>query len=290
MFRQLHFPQGLARLSMSKLILIAILTPSIAFIAWEIFEHRFIQAGIIITTAVIVLGASAFTFTLFGIIKKVQHELIGQSKKIAVLEERERIALEMHDDLAQVLGSITARLKALDMLAKDGRREELTEHIAQIQRIVQESYADVRECILGLKTFMTKDGDFLKAVSDFIISFSRQNGISIELTGKENYAKIPATAEVQLIRIIQEALCNIRKHSGAARAFVKFEQEGGNLNVTVEDHGHGFDMSHLQDKYCMQFGLKAMKDRAEIAGGSLKVLSWPGEGTRVTVQIPREGK
>jgi signal transduction histidine kinase len=92
--------------------------------------------------------------------------------------------------------------------------------------------------------------------------------------------------EVQLIRVVQEALSNVRKHARAARAGVRLERVGEFARLTIEDDGQGFDPTHVARGQWPRFGLQSMRERVESVGGSFTIESTPGQGTKVTVQIP----
>ena len=102
----------------------------------------------------------------------------------------------------------------------------------------------------------------------------------------EGQLQVSPIAEVQMIRIIQEALTNIRRHAGAQSAAVTLRAAGATLEVTVRDDGRGFDPAHVSRGYWPQFGLQAMRERAESIGGSLTVESCPGEGAVVVARFP----
>jgi signal transduction histidine kinase len=100
-------------------------------------------------------------------------------------------------------------------------------------------------------------------------------------------AEFPGDVSIQINRIIQEALTNVRKHAQANRAWVRFAQEGDTVCITVEDDGQGFDPDQLTGEGRQYFGLQIMRERAEGVRGSLELISQPGQGTRVVLRVPR---
>ena len=292
----------LPSLSLGRLQWIAIVTPGLLVIVWEFLSHFYIHRVLVsdvylfmVTAVALALGAVVFTLALFAIIERMQQELVARNRQVAVLEERDRIAMETHDGLAQVLGGITARLKAIGELARLGRFEELEEHTRQTEQVVQGAYADVREYILGLKTPVARGLEFMDALRQFLHSFSQQHRLPVELIANREALQLPPPTEVQLIRIIQEALSNVRRHSGTDRAWVRFDKGEGSVTVTIKDNGRGFDPSSVETMPVGHLGLQAMRQRAESVGASLEVLSRPGEGTRVVVVLStnsqgREGR
>jgi len=211
---------------------------------------------------------------------KIQH--------LAILEERERIAREMHDGLGQVLGYVNTKTLAVARLLEVGKVDEARIQVAQLEGVAKDVYADVREAILGLRTTLDRERDIVAALRKYVAGFEQQSGIHVELDVSEwpPEPSLPLAAEVQLIRIVQEALANIRKHARARRAIVRLVGECGTARLSVIDDGCGFDPSRLDREGCPRFGLKTMRERAEGVGGTFVIASRVGVGTRVTVSIP----
>ncbi|MBI4321510.1 MAG: GAF domain-containing sensor histidine kinase [Chloroflexi bacterium] len=206
---------------------------------------------------------------------------------VAVLEERERIAREMHDGLAQVLGYINTKTQAVRNFLDAGQREQADRHLRELETTVQEVYADVREVILGLRSSALLQRGMVPALKEYVTRFSHLSSVEAELHVHNGIAAClsPAT-EVQVIRIIQESLTNIRKHAKARHAWVRICQADDDVQIVVEDDGQGFDVSNLKRGDGPRFGLQTMKERAESVNGTLEVLSAPEAGTRVVVRIP----
>ncbi|MBI4219691.1 MAG: GAF domain-containing sensor histidine kinase [Chloroflexi bacterium] len=209
----------------------------------------------------------------------------------AVLLERERIAREMHDGMGQLLGYINTQTIAVKaLLARgdiDGARAELT----SMEEIARDLYADVREGILGLRAAGRRSEGFFPAIGEYITRYSEMSGIDvrIETNSGAGDMRLTPTVEIQLMRIVQEALTNVRKHSGARTATVSFDRDDGELRVVVSDDGHGFDAAKVRSTGWPRFGLQTMKERAEAVGGNLQIESGSGRGTSVRVCIPVGG-
>ncbi len=214
--------------------------------------------------------------------------LYHENQDLAILQERERIAREMHDGMAQLLGYINTQTIAVKKFLSDGRLKEATEELTKMEEIARDLYADVREGILELRTAAQSKDGFIPALREYITRYIEMFGIqvSIKESSKAKSIKLPPAMEIQLIRIIQEALTNIRKHSGATKALVSVEGDNGHLLTTITDDGHGFDMDNLPLTKKPRFGLHTMRERAEGVGGTLKIHTAPGQGTRVEVQMP----
>jgi signal transduction histidine kinase len=216
------------------------------------------------------------------------HRRVGA---LAVTEERERIAREMHDSLAQVLGYANTKAQAAQVLLRNGQPERADAQIGQLAEAARAAYADVREGILGLRTSLGQDRGLLDALRAYLEQWQTQSGIAAELTTipAEGFApRLAPSAEVQLLRIVQEALANVRKHAGASRVAVRLREVDEAVEAVVEDDGAGFEPAALGPAAFPRFGLATMRERAEAIGGTFAVDSALGEGTRVSIRVPTE--
>lgn len=206
----------------------------------------------------------------------------------AIAMERERLAREMHDTLAQVLGFVNTKSQALQELLTQGKLEAARDQVDQLTALSQELYADVREVILGLRAAISSEKSLLPTLGDYVQAYTKQSGIETQLVvenGASELSFAPAV-ELQLIRIVQESLTNIRKHAHAPHALVRFAVVDGHAEMRIEDDGRGFDPGHIARGDWPQFGLQSMRERAESVGGAFVVVSRPGVGTQIVVQIP----
>jgi signal transduction histidine kinase len=214
-----------------------------------------------------------------------------QLHALAVTEERERIAREMHDSLAQVLGYVNTKAQATEALLGSGQTEKAVAQLGQLSAAARSAYADVREGILGLRTSLGENRDFIPTLRDYLVQWQEQSGVEAEMLTEPAAAfdpRLSPHAEVQLLRIIQEALANVRKHASATRARVRLVMENGMVAASVEDDGVGFDPEALGRATVPRFGLSTMRERAEAIGGTLTITSLPGGGTAVVARIPVE--
>jgi signal transduction histidine kinase len=214
-----------------------------------------------------------------------------QLQAMAVTEERERIAREMHDSLAQVLGYVNTKAQATEALLENGQTERAVVQLAQLSAASRAAYADVREAILGLRTSLGEGREFVETLRDYLQLWQEQSGVAVSLRIEPEASFVPGLsphAEVQLLRIVQEALTNVRKHANATRAVVSMTLEGRSLLVSIEDDGAGFDPESLGRAEVPRFGMATMRERAEAIGGTLGVSSTPGAGTIVLVRMPTE--
>ena len=215
-----------------------------------------------------------------------------QVRELAITEERDRIAREMHDSLAQVLGYVNTKAQAIQELLRAGQVERASGQVGQLSEAARGAYADVREGILGLRTTLGPDRSFLTALREYAQLWQDQSDVAVELrvTPPETQLhSLSPTAELQLLRLIQEALANVRKHARASHVCIHLTESPDHVEAIVEDDGRGFDPGRLGAAGHPRFGLSTMRERAEAVGGDLHVISNPGQGTRVVVHIPTGG-
>ena len=206
---------------------------------------------------------------------------------LAVAEERLRIAHEMHDGLAQVLAYVNTKAQAVKQYLRTGRAEEAEKHLDQLAGAAREVYADVRESIIGLRSAAVPGRSITDALQEYIDTWQAHAGIDCFLVVKGE-PRLTPNAQLQVLRILQESLANIRKHAGARRVDVTLEQGETRLRVTIQDDGAGFTPGELGRSELPRFGLSTMRERAGTLGGEFLLESSPGAGTRVTVELPTQ--
>ncbi len=213
-----------------------------------------------------------------------------QARQEAIAEERQRLARELHDGLAQVLGYLNTKMMAIRLLLARGQNEKAAGQLQELEQTSRGLFRDIRQSILDLKTPVGGERSFAEALEDYLLRVHGQSGIPVALDlGGGQGLTLDAETELQLLRIVQEALANVRNHAGATRAWVCLEPNGGReAALTVADNGRGFDLAanHNSDGH---FGLSTMRERAEVIGGTLTVASAPGAGTKVIVKFPLAG-
>jgi len=215
--------------------------------------------------------------------------LYEEVRSLATLEERERIAREMHDGLAQALGLLHMKLRRAEEHSASGNPPQIADALQEMTGITERAYEEVRQSIFGLRTMVSRGLGLIPTLTEYLHDFSAQNGIGVELELADGRPiHLSPASEVQLIRIIQEALANIRKHAGAAHAWVRLHRQDPWVQVTIEDDGRGFDPVTLMSRDRLHFGIQTMRERAEGLGGKLEIDTAPGRGTRVVATLPGE--
>jgi len=211
---------------------------------------------------------------------------------LAITEERERIAREMHDSLAQVLGYVNTKAQAVQELLKADQVERASQHVGQLGEAARAAYADVREGILGLRTSLGPQRGLLEALTEYVERWQEQSGIEAQLLVEPAGGRLDSLnpgAELQMLRIVQEALANVRKHAGATNVQVRLVETPIAIEAVVEDDGRGFDPRRARgggNDAAPHFGLATMRERAESIGGTLEIVSSPAHGTRVVARLP----
>jgi len=283
----------------------------------------------------------SFTFAqvVFTLVARMQTRLVSQNRQLrdlnqqikvmAVTEERSRLSREMHDGLAQLLAYSMMKVDLVETLIQTGHQTEALKELELVRKACDDGYNDVREAITGLRADLLDGRDFLTIIGEVLNNFSDTNPVAVEFNrygfeAKEDYRELILPIwTLQLVRVVQEALSNIRKHAGATRVSVSIElkpaprrvntafaaDSGGNsasqltgltsptlpqiedmptLFLEISDNGKGF--SHLKQKETNRghFGLIIMRERIESLGGKFEYgnRTENEKGAYITVALP----
>ena len=214
-------------------------------------------------------------------------QLFSKSGAIAMLQERQHVAREVHDGLAQTLGYLNVQMGIVDHFLGQGELGKAQAELESMTLVTQEAYADLRHSITDLRTPVSASG-LRRTLREHAERFSRDTGITVHFEGHKGVAaSIAPEKEVQILRIVQEALTNVKKHAPGAQIRLSVDANDRRVLVTVRDDGPGFEPASITQNG--RFGLQTMKERAESAGGKLVVDSQPGAGTTVEVTVPVVG-
>jgi signal transduction histidine kinase len=210
-----------------------------------------------------------------------------QQLLLAMLNEREWLARELHDNLGQVFAFVNSQGQTVRRLLARGEVATADEYVARLVAVAREADVDIRESILGLRVSLAGQALY-PALALYLERYEKNYAIHTLLDWPETLDKdaFEPQVEVQLLRILQEALTNARKHAEAHTVRVVFTVLDGAAQVAIQDDGKGFDPDQLLADFENHVGLRVMRERAEEAGGSLAVDSKPGEGTLITVSVP----
>jgi signal transduction histidine kinase len=208
----------------------------------------------------------------------------------AIIEERERIAREIHDGVAQLMGYVNTKTAAVRLLIEKQELTQAEEQLKQLSDASSEAFLEVRSDILGLRNSTMKAGELYTTLKEFTDKFSELSGLTIDLhlpNGNCEY-NFPPESELHLLRITQEALTNVYKHAKCDRSWVQLDCDSRQLKLTVSDDGIGFDPDSPPADRKPHFGLATMRERAEAMGAVFKVESQTGFGTQISVCLPLE--
>ncbi|MFO7696346.1 MAG: histidine kinase N-terminal 7TM domain-containing protein [Anaerolineae bacterium] len=223
--------------------------------------------------------------------RAAQQRLLDQERALASLREREQLAREMHDSIGQVLGYAGLQTDIVATLVEQGQSAEATLALERLRGVLRDAHADVRQQILALRAVPSPQEPFCDQVRRYVQGFAANYAIAsdLELCDGTGALSLAPDAQAQLYRILQEALANVRKHSGARRVHVRLEPVDRGLCMTIADDGHGFDVRAAGGPSQGHLGLVTMRERAEEIGGTLDIDSGPGGSTvRATVPVRRD--
>ncbi|HOQ98858.1 MAG TPA: GAF domain-containing sensor histidine kinase [Anaerolineae bacterium] len=216
--------------------------------------------------------------------------LYEQVAQMATNEERARLARDLHDQLSQALGYLELKASSTRLSLSEGGVEQAEAGLVEIEQAVEQLYEQVHEAIFRLRAAVGFGSEFLPALRKHLLEYGMYYGVEAQVVveEEESLAGFAPRVGMQVFYIILEALANVRKHSHARRAWVRFEAEGAGVCVTVEDDGRGFDPQQAPQANSRHFGLQTMRERAQSVGGRVTVVSQVGRGTRVVIWVPQE--
>lgn len=219
-----------------------------------------------------------------------EREQLHKSRYQAMLEERERIAREMHDGVAQLMGYVHTKANAIRLLIKDNKNDSAIQHLEQLSSASQEGTMDIRASILGLRARDLSNDGIHEILRTFLQKFNELTGVEItsELPQADDEIRLSPENELHILRITQEALTNIHKHSGSMEAFVGLRRTNGQIELRIRDQGEGFNDDSKSWNGEFSYGLKSMRERAQAMGATLDVHTQPQQGTEIIVRIPQE--
>jgi signal transduction histidine kinase len=219
-----------------------------------------------------------------------QAQLRTQARRLAMLEERYRLSREIHDGLAQMLSSLGWHLDHLKTLLAQNQRSQLETELGSCRQMVREAYRDVREAIDGLRLQPSPPGTLAGLLQDYLTDFERRSGIKAVLEMDHRPISLAPETELHLLRIVQEALSNVRKHAGAEQVLVQVQtrEAGDRLNLTIIDDGYGFDPVRPRGR--AHLGLVTMRERVASQNGDFSLVTGPNQGTRISITLPTAKK
>ena len=203
------------------------------------------------------------------------------NRRQLIKDERNIIANELHDSLAQTLASLRFQVRILDQALQPVGDFMAFKTIDSVEHALDEASTNLRELIAHCRAPIEQQG-LVPAVKRAVEKFRKDTGIHILLQCDEQVLPLPSNIELNAYRIVQEALTNIKKHANAYIVRVLLSSDcDGNIRILIENDGKGFDQSKIYSSEGEHLGLTIMKERAKHLGGELRIESEPDEGTRV---------
>ncbi len=202
-----------------------------------------------------------------------------------VLEERGRLAREIHDTLAQGFVGISSQLDAV-ALTLNGHVEVARKHLDLARKMVRHSLTEARRSVMDLRASALEGHDLPAALSEAAHQWTAGSAVQIRVDVEGENRPLPEETEQHLLRIAQEAVTNAVKHARASHVRIHLEMAGRELSLRVADDGRGFEQDEAFSEVGGHFGLLGMRERAERLGGELQLHSEPGQGTEVAVTVP----
>lgn len=237
------------------------------------------------------IGIAVENADLLVSLRKKEESLQGLLRKTitAQEEERRRISRELHDETSQVLSALIMNIDLLEsqIEAQAPARDASRARVEAVKALAEEAARNLDKMMLDLRPALLDELGLIAALRWYVAQVSDLWGVPIEFEG-ERLARLPEHVEVAAFRIVQEAVSNVVRHAQASKATVTVTAQPRALRVEVADDGIGFDAAEAaaRARTGESVGLMGMRERAELAGGSLNVVSAPGQGTRVWAEIP----
>jgi two-component system NarL family sensor kinase len=210
--------------------------------------------------------------------------LFARSAEIGALEERNRLAREIHDTLAQRLAGITLQLESAEAaLEVGGDPDRLHKAISQALEQARASLEEARRSVLDLRATPLEGRTLSQALAALAKSALEEHGLVVEYRMSGSEVPLPSRLEAGLYRIAQEALVNTAQHAGTGNASLQLEIRPDRVRLRIIDQGQGFDPALIPPGH---YGLQGMNERARLLGGEMLIESSPGKGTKIEVSMP----
>lgn len=213
--------------------------------------------------------------------------LAALDQQMAVAQERNILAQNLHDSIAQTLSFVNLQVQMLEGALKNKNQAQIDDGITQIRAGVQECYDDVRELLLNFRTRVYKE-ELSELIQSVLERFERQTHVKTHLSMQNEGADLTSAQKLQMIFILQEALSNVRKHARAQTVMVNV-RNGKQFEMTVMDDGVGIDPLLLAERKQSHVGLSIMRERAQKVNAHIEIESEIDQGTTVRLILPREG-
>lgn len=214
----------------------------------------------------------------------LQAQLLARAREAGVLDERQRMAREIHDTLAQGLTGIVTQLEAARQAR--GRPDEWQRHLDNAARLARQSLSEARRSVEASRAEPLENASLPEVLAQVARQWSAMNDVPVEVTTTGDPVRLHPEIEMALLRTAQEALANVAKHARASRAGLTLSYMGDVVTLDVRDDGVGFDVANGSDGRGAGFGLIAMRQRVNRVAGTLEIESEPEGGTAISARVP----
>ena len=225
------------------------------------------------------------TFLFASVVYRTNLNIRRRIETDAVADERQHTKKELHDGIVQTIGYLNLKTQTVSALVAAGDTAKALKGLNEMHETVQDAYRDAREALDQLSIEIGV-AELVETLRDYVESFSERHGIQVHLEAPAEGIQLTPLAALQLLRVTQEALTNVRKHSQATEVQVILQPTGKGLDLFIKDNGHGFDLAEFAANGKGHYGLQILGERAESLGGKRNIVSSPGKGTEVQVNLP----
>ena len=212
-----------------------------------------------------------------------------ESSARAAQQVHAQVSRDLHDSVIQCLYALEFRLENL-RCSHPGVSSEFSEDLAQLQRLVKRSEAEIRQMVVQGRPLDLGPKSFLQYVADVAAEFERESGIAVRFICNGGPISPPPDVASELVRIVQEALLNIKKHSGARNVTIGFVADHGNWRLLIDDDGRGFNFTgrlNMLELEAKHQGPYVIRERVSTLGGDLEIESMPGRGAHLDIVLPK---
>ena len=210
--------------------------------------------------------------------------LFENSKRLGVAEERNRLAREIHDTLAQGLSGIVLKLETIQAFLEDGKREKVNDLLNQVLALTRENIEEARRSVLDLRASPLEENNLIEALEKMVLEVNETENLHGKFEVSGTYKNLGMRKELGLFRIAQEAIRNIVKHANCRQFWLKVLFENNKTFLIVEDDGKGFET----DKEAEGFGLVGITERVHLLNGKIEIESEKGKGSILKIEIPAD--